>query len=544
LKRFIESHRDQHYDIAVVGGGITGAAVAYDAASRGFSVALIERRDFGAATSAATSKMIHGGLRYLQNLELSLVRESLKERRILGNIAPNLVYPIPFLLINPNWLIKLGMVLYDLLSFDKGMTWDKSKKIPWHRSLSAGKTIDLAPVAGKGQLKGAVAFYDCVSIFPERLTLAFIKSAVDHGSDVANHAEVEKFLRSDEGRITGVSVRDLIKGRSLDIESSLTINCTGPWTDRVLGIARGESGQTKIRRSQGIHLITRKLLDRYALSALDPRGGRVSLMPWRDHTLVGITDSEYLGDPDDYEVTSESVLELLDSVNRSLGVENLLRPEDVLYAYGGLRPLVGDQDGDLYHTSRKYEIHDNATDGLEGLITVEGGKFTTSRNLAESVVDLAASKLKEKKKSRRCETAKRYLAGCEIADMALFIDRIVRENQDFEARTVEQLGRKYGVEFEEILKIARNERALSRPINDDGEILAQVVHAIRNEMAHSLTDIILRRTGIGTLGNPGIPVLNSVAEVAARELGWDDARRSAEVNEAVKALELPFSCPS
>jgi glycerol-3-phosphate dehydrogenase len=539
LKRFTGSHHDQHYDIAIIGGGITGAAVAYDAASRGFSVALVERRDFGAATSAATSKMIHGGLRYLQNLEFSLVRESLKERRILGNIAPNLVYPIPFLLINPTRLIKLGMVLYDLLSFDKGMTWDRGKKIPCHRSLSAGQTIDLEPVAGRAPLRGAVAFYDCVSIFPERLTLAFIKSAVEHGSAVANYAEVENFLRSDQGRITGVTVRDLIKGRSLDIQSSLTINCTGPWTDRVLGIARGESGGTKIRRSQGIHLITKKLVDRYAISALNPKGGRVSLMPWRNHTLVGITDSEYLGDPDDYEVTRESVLELLDSVNLSLGVENLLRCEDVLYAYGGLRPLVGDPEGDLYHTSRKYEIHDHARDGLEGLITVEGGKFTTSRNLAEGVVDLAASKLK--KKSRRSETAKKYLAGCEIADVAVFIDRIVRENEDFEARTVEQLGRKYGVEFEEILKIARNDSALSSPINDDGEILAQVVYAIRNEMADSLTDIILRRTGIGTLGNPGISVLNSVAETAASELGWDDARRSAEIDEAVTALKLPFN---
>ena len=542
MKRFIESHHEQHYDIAIVGGGITGAAVAYDAASRGFSVALVERRDFGAATSAATSKMIHGGLRYLQNREFSLVRESLKERRILGNIAPNLVYPIPFLLINPNWLIKLGMVLYDLLSFDKGMTWDKGKKIPCHRSLSAGKTIDLEPVAEKAQLKGAVAFDDCVSIFPERLTLAFIKSAVKHGSAVANYAEVENFLRSDEGSITGVTVRDLIKRHSLDIKSSLTINCTGPWTDRVLGIARGESGNTEIRRSQGIHLITRKLVDRHAISALNPKGGRVSLMPWRNHTLVGITDSEYLGDPDDFEVTRESVLELIDSVNFSLGTKNLLRLEDVLYAYGGLRPLVGDQEGDLYHTSRKYEIHDNATDGLEGLITVEGGKFTTSRNLAESVVNLAASKLQ--KKSRRCETAKTYLAGCEIADLAVFIDRIVKENKDFEARTVEQLGRNYGVEFEEILKIARNNSALSKPINDDGEILAQVVYAIRNEMADSLTDIILRRTGIGTLGNPGIPVLNSVAEAAASELGWDDARRNAEIDEAVNALKLPFNCPS
>jgi glycerol-3-phosphate dehydrogenase len=200
---------------------------------------------------------------------------------------------------------------------------------------------------------------------------------------------------------------------------------------------------------------------------------------------------------------------------------------------------VGDPEGDLYHTSRKYEIHDNARDGLEGLITVEGGKFTTSRNLAEGVVDLAASKLK--KKSRRCETAKKYLAGCEIADVAVFIDRIVRENKDFEARTVEQLGRKYGVEFEEILKIARNDSALSSPINDDGEILAQVVYAIRNEMADSLTDIVLRRTGIGTLGNPGISVLNSVAEIAASELGWDDARRNAEMDEAVTALKLPFN---
>jgi len=200
VKRFIESYDGQPFDLIVVGGGITGACVAYDAAGRGLKVALLEKKDFGWATSAATSKLIHGGLRYLANLEIGLVRESLRERRILENIAPNFVYPLPFLVPtyegrkSNKWLIETGMILYDILSFDKGKTWDKAKKIPGHQSLSREEALREEPNLREEGLTGAAVYYDCQSICPERLTLAFVKSAEKSGAQVANRAEVTGFL--------------------------------------------------------------------------------------------------------------------------------------------------------------------------------------------------------------------------------------------------------------------------------------------------------------------------------------------------------------
>ena len=233
LERFIENQaRDTEYDLLVVGGGITGAAVAYDAASRGLSVALVEKNDFGGGTSAATSKLIHGGLRYLATMEFGLVRESLRERRILENIAPNFVYPAPIMITtnkikftNRKWIIKAGMMVYDIFSFDKGFTWDKSKKIPCHRTISAKKVLEAEPNVKSEGLTGASVYYDCASINPERLTLAFIKSAVKHGARVANYTKVEDFLTEEKGdhrQVLGARIKDLLTGEDHDVRAKLT----------------------------------------------------------------------------------------------------------------------------------------------------------------------------------------------------------------------------------------------------------------------------------------------------------------------------------
>ncbi|MGB4269834.1 MAG: FAD-dependent oxidoreductase, partial [Spirochaetota bacterium] len=220
MKRFIEQDTKENFDCIVIGGGITGAAVAYEAASRGLNVALLEKNDFGWATSAATSKLIHGGLRYLNYFEFGLVRESLRERRILENIAPNLVYPFPFMIPNYNrlennrWVLKIGMILYDILSYDKGFTWDKSKKIPMHFTLSKEKALQEEPNIHPEGLTAATVYYDCQSIFPERLTLAFIKSAVEYGAKVANYAEVVNFSYTNNS-ITGVIVHDKLTNREV-----------------------------------------------------------------------------------------------------------------------------------------------------------------------------------------------------------------------------------------------------------------------------------------------------------------------------------------
>jgi glycerol-3-phosphate dehydrogenase len=543
MKRFIDTYKGELFDVIVIGGGITGAAVAYDAASRGLSVALVEKQDFGCATSSATSKMIHGGLRYLAYYEFGIVRESLRERRILSNIAPNFVYPQPVLITSydssfANGLkgLKAALMIYNTLAFDKGFTWDKSKRIPSHRVLSPGEVLARETNIRAEGLKGGMLYSDGVSLCPERLTLAFIKSAVRAGAHVANYARVEDFLFSKSGKINGVRVGNLMTGQDLEIQGRLVINCGGPWADIILGLVDKKSAGKKLRRSEGIHLITKKLVDGHIVSRANNKGSYFSLIPWRGHTIIGTTDKEYIGDPDDYTVTRAAIQELIDDVNEGFGKEPLTY-SDVLYAYGGLRPLVEDRTKDSYESSRKYEIYDNAKDGFDGLITVEGGKYTTSRNLAKNVMKLAAKKLD--RNLGECITASRHLVGCEIQDMNGFIDRIKTAKHGLEERTLDWLGRHYGTEYKKVVELASTDASLAEVLDPDGEIPAQAVYAIREEMALTLNDIFLRRTGLGTLGAPPDGVIDRVAGLAAEELGWNETRKADEINELIKALQLP-----
>lgn len=544
MQRFIETHTHEQFDVIVIGGGITGAAVAYEAASRGLKVVLLEKKDFSWATSSATSKMIHGGLRYLANGELGLVRESLRERRVMENIAPNLVYPWPIMathsrrpLTNNMWFVKPGMLLYDLLSYDKNCTWDVSKRIPLHRTIARDEVLRLEPRVRAADLTGATIFYDCVSIFPERLTLAFIKSAYARGAKVANYAQVEGFCLDESRRVTGVEVRDTLTGAMHTVRGRLTVNCGGPWADIVLGLAKPAGGPNTLKRSEGIHILTAKPLISGKFSVGSGTAtGRYLLIPWRGHTLIGTTDKAYSGDPDKYRVTKQSIQELIDTVNASFG-DGTLAYADVKHAYGGLRPLVEDQTKETYTSSRRYEINDNAGDGLDGLITVEGGKYTTSRNLAENCLKLVERKLG--RAPSKSTTAQCHLQGCEIPDLQAFLYAVQRDHKDFSGSTLEYLGRNYGTAYPAVLDLARQDSTLAETVNADGEILAQVVYAVRQEMARTLADILLRRTGIGTLGHPGDEVLRKVAALAAKELGWDADRQEKELAAVNELLALP-----
>ena len=545
MQRFIENYTNEHFDVIVIGGGITGASVAYEAATRGLTVALLEKKDFSWATSASTSKLIHGGMRYLANGEIGLVRESLRERRVLENIAPNFVYPMPMMMThnstqikNNKWVVKIGMLMYDALSYDKNFTWDKSKKIPMHKTISRQEVLKSEPNIRAEGLTGASIFYDCNSIFPERLTLAFIKSAVAYGAKVSNYTQIDGFLFNDRHEVTGVQTRDLLSGVTHKISGSITINCGGPWADVLLGLVKSNGKGCELRRSEGIHVITgKKLLSgKYVVGSMTPKGRHFFLIPWRGHTLIGTTDKPFIGNPDGYHVTRQSIDELIAEVNSSFG-DGTLSFADVEHTFGGLRPLVEDQTEETYVCSRRYEIYDNAEEGLNGMITVEGGKYTTSRKLAENCLQTVAAKLG--RPLGKSITDKHHLSGCAIPDMNIFMQTIKRDNNDFAGHTLDYLGKNYGTEHEAILKLARENAVLAETVNADGEILAQVTYAIRNEMARTLTDIVMRRTGIGTLGNPGEEVLQKVAAIAAAELGWDAGRVKQEIEAVNNLLKLP-----
>ncbi len=541
MQRYVEDADRREFDLVIIGGGITGCTVAYEAASRGLSVCLLEKGDFGGATSAATSKEIHGGLRYLKNMEIKLVRESLRERRIVANIAPNLVYPLAHLMplydlgVWERASMHFGLSLYDLLSYDRSKAWDPMKRIPNHRMLSASEALSLEPGIRTQGLSCAAVYYDCQNLMPERLTLAFLKSALKHGAQASNYAKVEGLMGVAQGRVEGVQVRDLLSGRELEVRGKLVINCAGPWADLIVHSA-GKNTHQQLRRSEGIHIVTRPLVRSHGVTRVYKEGGHFFVLPWRGHTLIGTTDQDYAGDPDHYQVEAESIMSLLEKVNEGFGFGDL-EMSDVLYAYGGLRPLVEDQTKGTYQTSRRYEVHDHAASGLEGLVTVEGGKYTTSRGLAESLAPLVSAKLA--KEMGPCISRETFLAGCEVPDLAKFLATASDRLTGADPETALTLSQLYGNHAEQVWALAQDDPVWGEPLNLDGEVMAQVVYAARFEMARTLNDILFRRTGLGTLGHPGREVLHSVAQTAARELGWDQARMNDEVNRAEAVLNVP-----
>ena len=470
------------------------------------------------------------------------MRESLSERRILENIAPNFVYPLPFMiptysnLKNNKIILFAGMVLYDLLSMDKGMTWDKSKKLRFHKTISAKRTKQLEPCIPDKKLTGSSIYYDCQNINPERLTLGILNSAMANGAKATNYSKVKSFLVENDN-VNGVEVVDLLNNKEHKITADLTVNCTGPWTDIVLNSAMDENKKEHhIKRSEGIHIITKQQCNNHAVLMMTKEGKHVMMIPWRNHTLIGTTDKEYNGDPDEYKVTKQSIQELLDEINANYG-DTKLKYEDVQFSYGGLRPLVDNQTEASYESSRKYEIFDNAKDGLNGLITIEGGKYTTSRRLASNVMKIISKKLK--KNLGKSITHKKYLVDSDIKSMESFIRQLVLRYPQFSEATINYVGRNYGLQCHTIFRLAMYDKPLMEVLTEDGEILAEVVYVIKKEMAYTLSDIFFRRTGIGTLGYPGDTVFNKVVDTAKTYLKWDEQKTKGEVDEVMEIFNLP-----
>ncbi len=545
MKRDVEQMSNKRYDLIIIGGGITGASVAWDASLRGLKVALIEKGDFGSATSSATSKLVHGGLRYLKHMELGLVRESLQERRIMEIIAPHLVYPIPFIFPAYGWGIRglpaivSAMVFYDTLSYDRKWLDDDDKKIPAHEKLSVEETLELEPGINPKDLKGAVLYYDCQMYSPERLVLEFVLSACEYGADIANYTKVEDIIR-DGDTVRGVVVRDILTDRVYNIEGEITMNVAGPWADIIMGQLRGRS-QHGLVRSKGIHIITRPITRSHAVALQTPDGRHFFIAPWRGHSLIGTTDEVFKGMPDEFRVTKKDIDDFIDEVNETYPYGNLTR-EDVKFFYGGLRPIVEKDTSievEVYDASRKYEIYDHdEEDGIKGFISAIGGKYTTSRNMARKLVDLVYKKTG--RSARQCLTHTTPLYGGQTGRFRSFVERALKSKPDgLSEETVENLCRNYGSRYREVVDIAFEKKSYRGLISEGfPDIMAEIIYAVRSEMALSLSDVVFRRTGIGTLGNPGDKTLEKIANAMAKELGWDNARKDKEIERVLDTYEL------
>lgn len=526
------------FDLVILGGGITGACVARDAALRGLRVALVEKRDFGGATSGASSKLIHGGLRYLRNLEFRLVRESLRERRLWSIHAPHLVYPLPMLLpmyrgaANSPLQMRAGLTAYDLLGFDRNRVPDPDQRLPGHRMLSPAEVLTLQPALHDEGLLGGALFYDCQMFSPERLEIECLLSATAAGAEVANYAAAVGFVR-EGARVVGVEVEGALPGEGrFEVRAPLVVNAAGPWVDLLLDTLGEGRSSTHLVRSKGVHILTRKLIGESALM-MAAGTGHFFLLPWRRLTLIGTTDELYEGHPDDFRVTEQDIAGLIETVNTYYPAA-ALRREDVLHSYGGLRPLV-DDDGTSakkgsYAKSRRSEVCDHAkTDGIEGLLSAIGGKWTTSRALAEQVVDLALKKLG--RAAGPCLTRSVPLPGGAIGNFRRFVGELRAKHPDAPGELVEHLARNYGARAGEVLALAAADPALAAPLRPDlPEIGAEVVHAARTEWAVELSDVVLRRTGLGQVGDPGLRALEAAARLLGGERGWDRAEALRQID--------------
>lgn len=549
MQRDLSAMSQTEYDLIVVGGGISGSSIAWDAALRGFKVALLEKDDFAHATTAGSSKLIHGGLRYLVNGEIGLVRESLRERRVWEQNAPHLVDPLPFIIptygrgMKGGLVLSIGLTMYDLLAYDRNRLDDPDKKLPGFKSISREEALKLMPSLNPEGLTGAKIYYDCQMFAPERLCLEFVLGAVEKGADAANYAKVTGFEKEEaggaNGRITGVTVKDELTGDTHTINGKLTINAAGPWADILMGLTDDGKPSKRLIRSKGIHLITRDLSGENALAVQSKIGGHFFVLPWRGKTILGTTDTVFDEAPDKIGVTEQDIEDFLAVVNDGLPTLNLTR-DDVENFYVGIRPLVDttpqddEDDSDSYNASRAAEIVDHAElDGIEGFLSAMGGKWTTSRHLAEKVVDSATKKLGQHPK---CTTEDVPLYGGATGRFLPFTDKAIASHSDLPADVIRNLTRYHGARYEDVLATA-NERQgeapeLLQPLsNTTNDIGAQIVHAVRHEMAVTLEDVLLRRTGLGTLVHPGEEALGRAADLMARELSWDDAERNRQVEQ-------------
>lgn len=488
--------QSETFDIAVIGGGITGAGVALDAATRGLSVALVEKRDFASGTSSRSSKLIHGGLRYLENFHFGLVRESLHERAVLSRMAPHLSKPLRFLvpiyssrdrspLGSNKFKLSIGLWLYDFLA--------GSQNIERHRWLSPDESAHLAPALNKAGLRGAFIYYDCLTD-DSRLVIEVIKAAASHGALAANYADVRALRKSDRGM--SVQIEDGLTGKSFDLRARVVVNAAGVWSDEVSRLSN-TNASSKLRPSKGIHVVLPSEKFQNQTAVLIPSLGEnrfLFVIPWQGRTVVGTTDADYAGDLDEPRAEPSEVGRVVESTARAFPAAQLSN-EDVVSTFAGLRPLIAADGEATKDVSRKEEIFENE----HGLLTITGGKLTTWRRMAERVVDLAGRRLESldgvaRPNAHHSSTENVRLAGGSVAGSE---DEAVEAAREFDIpiTTVEHLIGGYGGNYRVVLELTReSEHLKSRLIDGLPHIEAEVVYAARYEMAATVEDFLARRT--------------------------------------------------
>jgi glycerol-3-phosphate dehydrogenase len=520
----VRSLGDRTVDLLVIGGGIIGAGIARDAALRGLSVAIVEQADFGSGTTSRPTRLIHGGLRYLELFDFALVRSDMREREILLRIASHLVFPLAFLLplYRPSFFyqlkLRIGMQLYDALSLDKSL--------PKRQHLDRAATLAAEPSLEPDGLVGAWRFYDAQVPLVERLVIENLVDAADHGAIVLNHARVIDFLREGD-RVSGARVRDSVANRNIEIRARFTVMATGPWLDRTIAPLRTRSDPL-LRLTKGAHIVTRRAVQQAHVLFAKSDGRLFFVVPWLDATIVGTTDTDYTGDPGNVAATEEDVRYLQDEARRAFPSAPF---DEIHFTWAGVRALVREEGVSEGDVSRKHALFDHAKrEGVEGILSVLGGKITAYRAIAEEVVDAASRRLSRYTPSR---TADDLLPGARPVEMAARPGDL-----SLEAATRAHLTSIYGGRAREVLDLARADPSLASPLCPHHRGMeAEIVHAVQSEWAQSLGDVLLRRNALGLSACQALDCVDRVADRMGAVLGWDQARRREEIEDYRREVE-------
>jgi len=558
VKRDLNELSNRTYDLLIVGAGIYGAAAAWDAALRGLSVVLIDKGDFGGATSSNSLKIVHGGLRYLQQLDLKRMRESIRERRTLMKIAPHLVHPLPCImptyghLMKGKEIMRIAMWMNDLVSFDRNRLSDPEKRIPRGRIVSRDECLHLLPGFEKTNLNGGAVWYDAQMFNSERLLFSFVLSAYGAGARVANYVKATDFIMTGR-QVRGVKARDLLTGEEIDIQAKIVLNTSGGWVDNLLSRLNSSPPRQRFLLSTAMNLIiNRKLVSDYAAGVNAEfeytrpngkiyRGTRVLFAtPWRGYTIVGTYHRPYIGEPDEMHVTEKEIHDFLKEINSAFPAYSIQR-EDIVFFHKGFLPMdgVNSKTGEVELT-KHYRIYDHSSeDGVDGLISVIGVKYTTARDVAERAVDFVFKKLN--RRNPGSTSHEKVLAGGEIGKFNEFLSEVRKENRDeLNDKIVRHLVYNYGSNYKHILEYRKENSDYGETLPGSSEVLkAEVVHAVREEMAQKLSDVVLRRTDLGSAAPPPDNTLEVCALIMGKELGWDKKRIKKEMDE-VKAVYSPI----
>jgi glycerol-3-phosphate dehydrogenase len=548
MKKNIRNLTEKEFDLVVVGGGIFGACAAWDATQRGLTVALLEKGDFSHATSAHHLKMVHGGIRYLQHGDVYRVWESSCERAALLKVAPHLVHPLPVIM--PTYghgkrgkaVLGTGVFLYDLLTMNRNLRIpDKGRQIPRGKLIPRQEVLKHFPGVEQRGLTGGAVFYDSQMYSPPRLALSFIRSAANAGADVANYTEVTGFLKR-ESRIAGVRATNVLSGECMDVRSKMVLNTAGPWATKVLETGMGLRLEQKPVFSRDVcFVVSRPPAGKYALAcqiktedadAILSRGGRhLFIAPWRDCTLVGVWHGVFDGEPEEVTVTREEMKKFLNEANEAYP-DLSLSIEDITVVNTGLILFAENRKGspDISFGKRSILIDHDRKHKVKGLITLIGVRATTARGMAGKAVDLIFKKMG--RHSPRSKTETTPIFGGQIENFDDYLGKLQeRRPYGLENGVLAALIHNYGCEYPGVLKYIDENHDLAYRVANTNVLKAEIIHAVREEMAEKLGDVIFRRTDLGTGCHPGEDALLQCARLMASELGWDEDRSKKETDE-------------